>query len=426
MRLKARPEDFVVREQLEFERAPNGPYFVHVLRKEKLDTLSALARVARLAGVSRAEIAFAGLKDRQGRTEQWISIRGRRVDYRDSELDVAFVGRSSAPITSRASTGNRFAIVVRDLDRGDLARLHAAAEQVVHTGLPNYFDDQRFGCLRHGQGFAMRDVLRGELEEALHRLIARPSPRAITGDVKLKGILAQHWGDFERCAAIARGPTFGRALRHLAARGGDFRGALERLPTRMKLIAAFAYQSFLWNRAVDRLLYRMLPPAQRVALETLSGRLLAWADVPVPTLQRLEAMRTPLFVTPAGDSAFRDAAAEVVEGESIPAGPPLPPIKGMELREEPRRLVVRPRDFAVGGEAPDELARGRRKVELTFGLPRGSYATLVIKRLLARRLEPPPFRPARRSAKTGSDHATTRARRDRRLRPLRPPGPAGP
>jgi tRNA(Glu) U13 pseudouridine synthase TruD len=33
--------------------------------------------------------------------------------------------------------------------------------------MPNYFDDQRFGCLRHGQGFPMRSVLLGDHERAL-------------------------------------------------------------------------------------------------------------------------------------------------------------------------------------------------------------------------------------------------------------------
>jgi len=47
-----------------------------------------------------------------------------------------------------------------------------------------------------------------------------------------------------------------------------------------------------------------------------------------------------------------------------------------------RRAVVVPEDLAVSAGSADELYPGRQKVALSFFLPRGSYATLLIKRLL--------------------------------------------
>ena len=80
MPIKQSPRDFHVRELLEFPEDPAGEFYVHLLKKEKIDTQEALSLISRNAKVPRGDIAFAGLKDRQGRTEQWISIRGRRVD----------------------------------------------------------------------------------------------------------------------------------------------------------------------------------------------------------------------------------------------------------------------------------------------------------------------------------------------------------
>ena len=59
MRLKVAPGDFRVRESLDFVEDRNGPYFIHRLRKEKLDTLEAIRIVAAEARVDRVKIAFA-------------------------------------------------------------------------------------------------------------------------------------------------------------------------------------------------------------------------------------------------------------------------------------------------------------------------------------------------------------------------------
>lgn len=387
MRLKVMPDDFRVREQLSYPDVRDGAYFVHLLRKEKLDTQQALSRVARLAGVRREDLAFAGLKDRQGQTEQWISIRGRMLEHSGKDLSVSFKGRTDRPLSSRLSSGNHFEIVVRDLSDRDVDLIERNAELVVRDGLPNYFDDQRFGNLRHGQGFVMRDILRGDYEAALRALLAQPSPKAITGDVKLKRILAEHWGRWEVCSQVARGPVYQRVFGLLCERGDAFREALESLPARSKLIHAFAYQSGLWNHAVDRMLMGMLPRRGRVSLTTRVGRHAAWHfSQPGESMSRLARLITPLYGPEGegGDAEFRAAAAEILREEGFEAGDFWRHrVKGMVLREEPRALVVRPEKFELSESARDEIHRGRRKVRLAFGLPRGSYATMVVKRLTA-------------------------------------------
>jgi len=392
VKLKALPEDFRVREQLEFERCDDGPYYVHLLRKRKVDTLEALARVARRLKVARSEFAFAGLKDRQGETEQWVSVRGRRLDYRDASLTMVFKARAREAINSKQSTGNRFEIVVRDLSDRD-AELAGEQRSVVESeGLPNYFDDQRFGCLQHGQGFILRTLLAGDPEEALRRAIATPSPTAISGDVKLKRALERYWGDWEACASIARGPLYGRIFEHLLASPDDFTGALERMPQRQKLIHAFAFQSFLWNRAVDRTLYRGLGTEKTVSLQTRVGRLLAWGALTSSQRTRLDELRTPLYGAGGaggakpdhGDPEFARATQAVIEEQGLRSADFSRAVPGMVLRSEPRAIVLRPSDMKMSRTTADELGDRRLKLTLSFALPRGSYATLVVKRLFAR------------------------------------------
>ncbi len=68
-------------------------------------------------------------------------------------------------------------------------------------------------------------------------------------------------------------------------------------------------------------------------------------------------------------------------------------VPGMVWREEPRDVLIKPRDVAEVRLEPDELNEGRVRATLQFALPRGAYATMMIKRLFA----PSWFTPAEQS-----------------------------
>lgn len=386
MRLKTIPEDFRVRELLEWPEVSGGAHVVHLLHKEKLSTAEALALLVREAQVDRAAIAYAGLKDRQAVTDQYISIEGRAVDLSLPNLRVKPVGATDRALTSRMSSGNAFTVVVRDLVPHKAAQLRRALPSLIRTGFPNYFDDQRFGCLRHGQGFPMRSVLLGDFERALQQFVAEPSPVAISGDVKLKRTLQLRWRDWEACARIARGPAYEPLFAHLLAHPDDFRGALEHVPLRQRVIHAFAYQSFLWNRAVSRLLRGGVHGAQRLRLSTLAGDLVAWKYLAPEREAKLLAMQTPLF-GPEGDGGsppFRRAMIAELEAAGLRRQDFVDHVvPGMVWKEEPRAVLIKPADVADVRIEPDELHDGRLKATLQFALPRGAYATMLIKRLFA-------------------------------------------
>ena len=386
MRIKVTPDDFRVRELLEFRPDPGGEHFVHLLQKEKLSTQEALSRICTVGEIDRANIAYAGLKDRQGITEQHVSIAGRAFEWREPGLRLTPLGRAANPINSRMSRGNAFTIVLRDLKPFEAAQLRRSLPSLQKTGFPNYFDDQRFGCLRHGQGFAMLQVLRGDYEQALHQLIAAPSPRAITGDVKLKAALQKLWGDWEACLRTARGPVYQPMFEHLCTHPQDFRKALEFLPLRLRVIHAFAYQSFLWNRAVSLMLRGGVNSAQRLRITTLAGDLLAWKYLDPEREQKLMAMETPLFGPEGtgGSEPFKKAMHQELENAGLfPSNFTENQVPGMIWREEPRLVFVKPKDLSDVKLEPDDMHDDRVKATLSFSLPRGAYATMLLKRLFA-------------------------------------------
>jgi tRNA pseudouridine13 synthase len=426
VRLKTVPEDFRVRELLDFPSVADGEHFVHLLHKQKLSTPEALALLVREAEVDRADIAYAGLKDRQAVTDQYVSIRGRAVELQRSDLRLTPIGRTDHPITSRMSRGNAFTIVVRDLRPFEAAALRRGLPSLQKTGFPNYFDDQRFGSLRHGQGFPMLHVLRGDYEQALYRLVAQPSPVAISGDVKLKRALAACWGDWEACLDIARGPVYQPLFAHLREHPDDFRGAIEKLPLRQRVIHAFSYQSFLWNRAVSLLLRGGVGSAQRLRIPTLAGDLIAWKYLEPAREEKLKAMRTPLFALDGdgGSEPFRKAMIQELQNAGLQRDDFLRnEVPGMIWKEEHRDVLVKPADLQPPVIAPDTMHEGRVQATLSFALPRGAYATMLLKRLFAK----PWYE--REATERGDDPRyrgpSTQGDRERRGPSRRGPGRAG-
>ncbi|MGB0331568.1 MAG: tRNA pseudouridine(13) synthase TruD, partial [Planctomycetota bacterium] len=274
MKLKVRPTDFKVTERLLPEvLESSGPHRLYRVRKEKLTSMEAATELANLVGVTPADICMAGLKDRQGVTTQYMSLeRGPSVSLQQKTLGIQTVGWTAAPLDSSASLGNEFGIVVRDLNGSDCDRVRASLDPVREHGLPNYFDEQRFGNLRHGQGWIVLDLIKGDVSGALQRLIASASPYEPPARRGLKDALWRSWGNWSACRSIAgKLGRYHSVFEHLKRFPDDLAGAFGRVGTRERLIHLYAFQSHLWNRALALWIDDNCP--DRFGLSGIEGRL---------------------------------------------------------------------------------------------------------------------------------------------------------
>src|SRR5574338_191395 len=244
MKLKQRPEDFEVTESWRFEDDPHGAWFVYLMDKQKLSTFEAVDRICTRFKIPRASVSFCGLKDKQGRTTQLVAIERRQVELQDADLRLKPLGRTRTALSAANTTSNRFAVTVRDLSEDDVGRLAASVAEVRRLGVVNYFDSQRFGALKHGQGFIVKDLMRGDFEAALRNVLARPSELDRTGDAKVKGFWKEH------------------------------RGAILRTEPRWRALQVFAYQSWLWNEGAKQYLREVVGIQRLVSLRYQAGTLL--------------------------------------------------------------------------------------------------------------------------------------------------------
>ena len=380
MKLKRLPEDFRVDEQLALDFARGaGPFTAYRLTKRSLGTLEAIAAVMRHWKLPRARIAFAGLKDKHALTTQYITIhQGPRRGFKQTNLELAPVGRLDRPIHASDIDANNFAVVIRDLTTAEIDRL-SLKTQAGPLSFPNYFDDQRFGSLGESGEFIALPWCRGDYERAIWLALTDPnkhdSPRVRAEKTSIRerwgdwSILREQWPDSQNAAVLG----------HLAAYSGDFRRAIARLPHDLRSLWLAAFQSHLWNRTLAALIRESTANAD-LTWQIVGGQRLPFFTN-VPSLE--EDLRLPL---PSARLHLSDERLSKLYTKVLSE-------QGVELRE---LRVKYPRDsFFSKGEreavatalvrteaAPDDLYPDRHKLTLHFSLRRGAYATILLKQIL--------------------------------------------
>lgn len=385
MRIKQKPEDFSVKESYRFDEVESGRYRVYLMDKQKLSTFDAVGRIRDAFGLKPGSISYCGLKDKQGRTEQIIAVESADVDIQEPNLRLKYLGRTDKPLSAANITSNRFSVTVRALRPESLGPLNVAAAEVNRLGVVNYFDSQRFGALKHGQGFIAKDLIRGDFEAALHNFFAKPSELDRTEDAKVKGFWRDNWGRWDARVPYEGSRKYHRILRSLRDYPKDWVRAFLQIDSDYRAMMLFEYQSYLWNESVRRYLQLLLPREHLFPMRYQAGTLLHHRDASPEVLRTLRDATFPLL---GPDTTFSDPKVE--EAVKWVLGREKLTLQDLRIEEaarmlffksEERPLLMFPHKLVVGRTQSDEVNRGDIKVNVAFTLPPGAYATLVIKRL---------------------------------------------
>jgi tRNA pseudouridine13 synthase len=382
MKLKQLPADFRVEELTDLQPGDCGPFALYRLYKVGWTTPDALAVVRRHWNLDHRRVSYGGLKDRHADTSQHFTVHhGPARDFTRPGVTVRHLGRTAEPFTAAHIRANRFVVVLRHLKPVNCERAVEAIPGVERIGLPNYFDDQRFGSVAPGQPFVARELIRGDFEAALKLALAAPYEHDRAVDKKEKATLIAGWGDWAGLKVALQRSHARSLVDYLVSHPADFKGAVARLRPDLQGLYLSAYQSHVWNRTLDRWLRDRLPPAEVGSVGLKLGPLsVPLADpgwdgrtLPLPSAR----------LKPAPDADWRPALDAVLAADGLA-------LDGMRIHglDRPffsrgeRPMGVRPAGLTAE-PGDDELNRGRLKLTLRFELPRGSYATILVKRLTA-------------------------------------------
>src|SRR5215510_8181947 len=110
------PDTFVVEEVPAYEPSGEGEHTFLWIEKRGLTTIDAVKKLARLLGVDGRDVGYAGLKDRNAVTRQWISVPRlepeRALQLDEPDLRVLEARRHGNKLRTGHLRGNRFEVVV--------------------------------------------------------------------------------------------------------------------------------------------------------------------------------------------------------------------------------------------------------------------------------------------------------------------------
>lgn len=383
MKIKCRPEDFRVRELIRLKIKKTGNYSIYRLEKRYWNTLDVIRELELrygLKGFSRA-----GLKDRYALSTQFLSLPGKGPDKIIApNYSLARIGMAQVPVLPEMVIGNRFDITLRSLNENELALIAAALPSIRRDGVANYYDEQRFGSARHRQGFIARKLIDGHYNGALKLFLAFPGPGDNGKIRRCKQELAANWGQWEKC--LTRVPFEGKAaMQHLVKHPRDFEGAVKHLPRTLLELFVNAYQSWLWNQVLYRLLQEMGLTAFR--LQYNLGEMVFYQSLTDKQRNYLARLNIPALGPKARfpDERVERIARAVLNDEGVDLNRLKLRfrIKGLFFKPYERPAIFKPAQLKMFGPEPDELYAGKTKLRLSFILPPGCYATVLIKRFLA-------------------------------------------
>ncbi len=379
--IKETPEDFRVEEIPQYLPSGEGEHLYVTIEKKGLTTHQLLRRCAQVFSVNERDIGYAGLKDSNATTTQTISIPLLEPDaagqLEDEQIKVISARRHNNKLRPGHLAGNRFTIRVTTAEKDALSKARQVIEILQKKGVPNYFGSQRYGILENSHLIG-RAILREEHEQACHLLVGDPD--AIEHVGWKKAAACYRSGDLK--SAIELLPRHCRYERQLLAalsKGKSARKALFDLPRNILRLYLSAYQSSLFDRIVDMRLATLdrLWPGD-IAMKHSNGACFRVQNCPEEQLRadQFEISATgPLFghktMLASGQSGILEEA--VLDKEKLS----LTDFKlgrGLAMTGERRALRVPLTSFSVTAEEQDVI--------LEFSLPKGSYATSLLREII--------------------------------------------
>ena len=170
--------------------------------------------------------------------------------------------------------------------------------------------------------------------------------------------------------------------KHLEEKKNDFVGALKKIPIRLLRLYVNAYQSYLWNETLAAYLLSKGEVLKEVNYSL--GKFVFVSDS-----KRFVDLEVPIIGFGSEevlvDSIMKKITDDLMAKEGINYNDfVIKQIPELTLEGEFRRAFVSVKNMEIGTFEEDDLNVGKKKVLVTFSLGKGSYATMVIKRMVGK------------------------------------------
>lgn len=141
--------DFIVDEIPSIIFKEKGNFLIVKIKKQHTSTWELLNHISTVLDIDEHLIGYAGLKDKNATTTQYISIpmnKSRDVEnLNNKNIQILKTYKHDKKLKIGDLIGNRFKITLKDIKPEELPKIYQTISQIQKHGMPNYFGYQRFG-----------------------------------------------------------------------------------------------------------------------------------------------------------------------------------------------------------------------------------------------------------------------------------------
>lgn len=394
--IKDRPEDFVVEELPLYEPAGQGEHIYLFIEKRELPTLGLVDLLALHFGVRQFAVGYAGLKDKFAITRQLVSIHtpGKRPEdfppFEHPKVSVLWVNLHTNKLRRGHLKGNRFTIRIRDVETSLAPVADQILQKLQSQGIPNRFGEQRFGHLLRNH-LVGRALLLGRHEDAVHALL---DPSTTGTDLHAGARQAFVEGRLDDALmAFPRSLSAERAVLRSLTRGRSCADAIGTITRQVRDFYISSFQSAIFNAVLDQRLADGLIGTLRegdLAMKHENRAVFLVDDHALQDENDLQQRLDAIDISPSGPMwgpGMQRATGTTDEHELAALANAGVTVEDLQIYADKRRGGIEglrrplriPLTHANATAGEDEHGS---YIQCTFDLPRGAFATTVMREII--------------------------------------------
>jgi tRNA pseudouridine13 synthase len=352
-------------------------YPLYLLEKEGIDSNHALFEIER---DHRLHLRVLGIKDAKAITNQYASAqnacRNPPSELRTRHTSLFLYGFTKKPLGRELLVGNRFSIVIQNPLRDNISGFEQQIDKIA-----NFYGLQRFGSERLVTHLVGRQIVKRDFAKAVEFLLSYTTEYDSDFSREIRRKCLDPSGYRQALKEIPRGMDIERQLLSALVAGKSPVAALRAVPILIRRLFVQAYQAYIFNKCLSRAIAQgediKSPRRGDLCFEMegpfVFGRIIKYDPSFTDIRKSVPAVRMAGYTFQPGNGRFEAITKELLVQEGVTARDFY--IKEMqELSQQGgfRQAPLWCKDFAWRN----------RPLTVSFKLPKGSYATTLLRELI--------------------------------------------
>lgn len=352
-------------------------YPVYKLEKRDIDSNHAILQIKKRFGI---QLKVLGLKDAKANTEQYASAENTRNikrKVRTNNVILSLIGFSRTPLAKSSLLGNRFTIIIDGTKQSELSMFESEVRSIG-----NFYGLQRFGSERAVSHLAGREILKKNFRSAVDLLLSYTTDYDSKTSKEIREKCRDRQNYAQVLEMIPSGMDIEYQMMSTIVRGKDEIAALREIPISIRRLFIHAYQAYIFNKCLstalldgeDLLRAREYDLCFEIEGPLKFGKIRKFNSVVDSESDVVPAVRLVGYSFQPGNGRFEILTKNILQEEGLTAKDFY--IKEMEEVSSQggfRQAPLCCRDLTVMDLSP---------LTISFKLPKGSYATTLLRELM--------------------------------------------